>query len=45
MFGFLFFGFLFIGLVLAMLGHGGFYRKVTGRGVGSNDHEDSRGSF
>ena len=45
MFGLLFFGFLFIGLVLALLGHGGFYRMVAGRGAGSNDHDESRGSF
>ena len=45
MFGVLFFGFLFTGIAVALLGHGGFYRKVTGRGAGSNDHEESRGSF
>ncbi|MEE2920892.1 hypothetical protein [Hyphomonas sp.] len=45
MFGLLFFGFLFIGLAMALLGHGGFYRMVTGRSGGSNDHEESRGPF
>ena len=45
MFGLLFFGFLFIGLVLALLGHGGFYRMVTVGGAGANDHVESRGSF
>tara|TARA_R100001129_G_scaffold37642_2_gene25302 strand:- start:430 stop:573 length:144 start_codon:yes stop_codon:yes gene_type:complete len=45
MFGLLFFGFLIVGLLVAMLGHGGFYRLVTGRGGVSNDHDESRWSF
>ncbi|KCZ52874.1 hypothetical protein [Hyphomonas pacifica] len=45
MFGLLFWAFLIFGVIVAALGHAGFYRAVTGRGSGSNDNEESRGMF
>ncbi|MCA8893404.1 MAG: hypothetical protein KDA56_16685 [Hyphomonas sp.] len=45
MFAVLFWLFLFAGIFVAMMGHSGFYRFVTGRDGGSMDHPDSRGSF
>jgi hypothetical protein len=44
-FAVLFWLFLLSGVFVAMMGHSGFYRLVTGRDGGSMDHPDSRGSF
>jgi hypothetical protein len=43
MFGFIFFGFAIFGLGIALLGHPGIYRALTGRKTGSADHPDSKG--
>lgn len=45
MFALLFWVFLLVGVMVAALGHSGFYHFVTGRDGGSMDHPDSRGSF
>ncbi len=45
MFGLLLWSFLIFGLMTAALGHAGFYRMVFREGRGTNDHEDSFGSF
>ncbi|KCZ54957.1 hypothetical protein HY29_01755 [Hyphomonas beringensis] len=45
MFGLLFWAFLICGVIVAALGHAGFYKAVTGRDTGSNDHQESCGMF
>jgi hypothetical protein len=45
LFAALFWMFLLTGTFVAMMGHSGFYRLVTGRDGGNMDHPDSRGSF